>query len=216
MQYPLFLTVKAIAYVVFSGIALSLMAGGFWVTRLLRIPVAWVTWAVAGIFILISGLTALFLFWPEPSTLDNLGRLSALVDRNNNALGNFAVALSFCAFGQWTTLRGYQLIIKQRVWTYLVSQVRHFLMFVRKYHQLFGWLVIATATGHALSYIYRLDKIEAKTLISGLICWLFLAGLAGLGLWMDNLTGKKLPTKNLRLIHFGTALLFFAVLLIHS
>jgi hypothetical protein len=216
MQYPLFLTVKAIAYVIFSGVALSLMAGGFWVTRLLHISVQWVTWAVAGIFILISGLTALFLFWPESPTLGNLGQFAALVDRNNNALGNFAVALSFCAFGQWTTLRGYQLIIKQRFWAYLVSQMRQFLTFVRKYHQLFGWLVIATATGHALSYIYRLEKIEAKTLIAGLIGWLLLAGLAGLGLWMDNLSGKKLPTKNLRLIHFGTALLFFVVLLIHS
>jgi hypothetical protein len=215
MPSLLHLATKGVAYIIFSGVILAVLGGGYGVARLLRIPIDWATWAVGSLFVLLSAVTAFFLFLPEQSTPSNGEGHALLIGQNNNILGNFALVLGFCAFGQWTTMRGYQLA-KPRLQAFLAKQVRLFLTFIRKYHQLFGWLVLITATAHAVSYIYRLDKYSTRTLVAGIVTWLLLVGLAGLGLWMDYTARKKITFKSQRWVHFVTALLFFVALIVHS
>lgn len=218
MHSVTFLLLKSVAYLIFCGITCFLLVGGFHAFRLLRVPVDWATWTIGSFFILASTLTTIFLFVPQlaPSPYGRLKYFASLVEEDNNTLGNLAVVLTFCAFSQWATSQSYR-VLKTRTLDFLIRQVRQFLLFVRKHHQFFGWLVLTTATAHAISYAPNLNSINPIHLITGLVVWLILLFLCGLGQWMQwRRQIKKVSIKGPHLLHIVTALLFVATLLVHS
>ncbi len=177
--------------------------GGYAVLRGLGISVHWVTWIIGGLFMGVSAVAGVLALTPGVSPL-----------QHDQLLGIMAFLVAVYAAGQWATRQGY-LRIRNGALPRLKAAVRQLLLFLRRHHQFFGWLVFITATGHAATYLPILSQVSANRLLTGLAAWLTLAGLSTLGLWVERNSRKRDGGAQARFIHSLTALVFFALLVIH-
>jgi hypothetical protein len=135
-------------------------------------------------------------------------------------LGLISVASACYAFAQWTTRGGYRLI-KLRGGSRIKTLARQMLMFLRSYHRFFGWGVFAAATAHLLFYLPLLATMPWQTalvqpaVLTGLLAWVILAFLVGLGLWIEYAMKLKSLVRWVKFIHIGMAFAFFLFTFLH-
>ncbi len=189
---------------VLATVDFFVLLGSYGVLRVLHISVNWTTWVIGALIIVVSGLTCVSIIAPQQLSAFNVGSL----------LGIFAFLIAVDAAAQWT-MRQWYVFIKKRTLPFVVTSSRSMLLFLRKHHQFFGWLVLITATAHAVSYLPRLTTISQTELITGLIAWAILAYLIGFGIWIEYVVHKRPSFKKARLIHIITSIVFFVLLLTH-
>lgn len=196
---------RAVPIALFSLLDFFFIIGSYGVLRVLHIPVNWVTWVIGTILLVASGISSLLIFVPSQSAAFSGDALIGIV--------SFGIAIYSAA--QWITRRWY-LVVKKWAVPLLVVPSRNAFLFMRTHHQFFGWIVFATASAHALSYIFILNRISQLELITGLIVWALLALLTGAGMWIEDSIKSKHMSKNARLFHIIIAIAFFIAFLTHA
>lgn len=186
-----------------AGIGIVVLLGFYGMLNAIHAPGRYIAWIVVLLLITTNLLACLFGFIWNDSPFSN-----------NGLLGVIAFLVAVYAVSQWLVRRWY-LWIKRYGRSLLVKATQNILLFLRKYHQLFGWLVLAAATGHALSYGPAFTRMKASDAVTGVLSWIILAVLVFWGYWLERRTKKKLAAKPQRLIHTGIALIFFLFLIFH-
>ncbi len=193
----------ALRMLIITAIDIAVFLSGYAVLRALGISLHWVTLIIGGLFMGVSAVTGVLALTPGVSPL-----------QHDQLLGIMAFLVAIYAGSQWTVQQGYRRIRNETL-PRLKAAVRQLLLFLRAHHQFFGWLVVITASGHAASYLPILGQVSANRLLTGLLAWLALAALSLLGLWMERNTGKPGIIPQARYVHSLTALVFFALLVVH-
>ncbi len=182
----------------------SVFLAGYSILRWARISVNWVTWMIGSLLILLSVANCFFVFVPGQFNTFRVGGL----------LGFLSLFIGMYALAQWGVRSGY-VWSKKRASGLIVQPIRNLLLFLRKHHQFFGWLVLITALGHTAAYLPTLSHIASALLITGIAGLLLLAFLAVLGMWIERqIKLKRLSTKA-RLVHIVSAIAFFVVIYLH-
>jgi hypothetical protein len=194
----------AAALSILGAINYGIFLFGYSILRWARISVNWATWIIGGLLILLSAANCFFVFMPDQFNTFRVGGL----------LGFFSLFIGMYALAQWGVRTGY-IWGKKRAIRFPVQAMRNLLLFLRKHHQFFGWLVLITAAAHALAYLPEYTRIASKWWITGLIGLALLGFLTGLGLWIERQVKLKRLSTKARLIHIITAITFFVVIYLH-
>ena len=136
-------------------------------------------------------------------------------------LGILAIFVTLYSFCEWTTRRWY-VFIKKRTQSWLMCTARGLFLYMRAYHQWFGWIVFATSAAHGVFFVVLLFVLPADVppsgvtgIITGLVAFGILTLLAALGLWIDHKVKHKQLSTKMRLFHFVTAFAFVISIVIH-
>lgn len=199
---------RSVLLMILCGIDFCVLLGGYGVLRALRISVNWVTWMIGSGIIVLSLGVCLGIALPD------------LASRWLNAGGKVVGALSFLiavyAASQWTTRQWY-VRIKQQAGKWLIQHSRDLLMFLRKHHQFFGWIVAAGAVGHMVFFFPILSRISIYEEITGFIAIgiLALMVLLGLWLWIETTLRRRRMPKAIHTLHSVLTIAFFVALFLH-
>jgi hypothetical protein len=213
---PEHLLQKIPAIFITAIIALCFLLVCYGCLRLLHISIRWTTWIVATLLFIVSGWFSVIVLLESQS----LASLQSLAEQSN-ALGFGAFLILVYALGQWI-LRGWYRLVKQHTRSLLVRASRAIFLFFRQYHQLFGWIVLATATAHMLYFIPLLilqshqDRLAPSVLLTGALAWGLLVCLVGIGIWVERTIKARQLAKKARIVHFVTALVFTALVVLHA
>lgn len=189
------------------GIDLVLFMGGYGLLRAIHVSVHWITWIVGAMIIVASIALCASLIAPQLLTV-------------NRGVGNFLGALSFFitiyAGMQWVA-RKWFVFIKTRTIAFIVKATRNFLMFLRKQHIFFGWLVAIAAIAHIAVYLPILTQTRGYEIITGFVAIGILAIIALLGAWMwivTTLKKQRMP-ETIHAIHAALTVAFLLALAAH-
>jgi hypothetical protein len=198
---------RVIFFSILGTIIFFLLMGGYGVLRGLRIPVDWVTWIIGTLFMAASVLLCLSILLPNWFG-------EARISGNLLGLVSFLVAVNSAS--QWTVRRWY-VSIKRRTTSLLVNGSRNILLFLRKHHVLFGWVVALTAIGHTVYYLPILAQLRQHEVITGFIALgiLVLSVLLGIWIWLNVTVRKQRMPQRVHTIHSALAIAFFATLMVH-
>lgn len=130
-------------------------------------------------------------------------------------LGYGAVLGTVYAISRWASRRWYRAHAR-RLSQAAEARLRAIVSWTRKQHGLFGWVVLATATAHALFYLPHLAAWPAPIVVSGIAAWTLMAGLVALGLRMARRARSGDVPKGWRTLHVGLAVSFVVALLVHG
>ncbi len=110
------------------------------------------------------------------------------------------------------------LLLARMVWTRLKKRggvrsplVGSLWLFLRKRHEMFGWIVAAAGTAHSIYYLVLIPR-DLNGVVSGLIAFAIMAALVLIGY---VLTMKDVEMKHTRWLHTVLGILFFVALLYH-
>ncbi len=130
----------------------------------------------------------------------------------SNQLGAWSVLAACLAVGIWVSRKMYIQVKKRKVPDFDLA--KQTLLYLRKHHILLGWATIATASAHGIYYLLLYPNRRGE-IYTGLIAWLALAMLIGLGVWLDyRLAAKKSP-KQVRMYHITLAVIFILAMFLH-
>jgi hypothetical protein len=177
--------------------------GGYSLLRVLRISVNWVVWIFGYLIIVASAVLCYSVAAPVYSLLGA---------RTGNVLGILSFLIAMYAVSQWIS-RHWYVFVKKRTLRFVAQQSRDFLLFVRKHHTFFGWIVAAAAVGHTAVYLPRLSEVRDYEVITGFIAigLLALAILFGVWIWfVTSIRKQRIP----KVIHSVHTILTFAFLLV--
>lgn len=200
-------------------IALCFLTVFYGILRLLHISIRWMTWIGAALLFVLSGWFSIVVLWQSQSQFQFQKMLQPLAEQSD-ALGFGAFLILVYALSQWM-MRGWYLLVKQRARSLLIRISRAILLILRQHHQLFGWLVLATATAHMLYFIPLLiwqphqTPQMLQTILIGALSWGVLLCLVCLGLWVERTIKAKHISKKVRMLHFITALVFTVLVVLH-
>jgi len=188
-------------------IAFFLLIGGYGILRALRIPTSWVAWIVGTLLIAASILLCLSILLPG-----QFGE--ARIPGNLLGLMSFLVAVNSAS--QWTTRQWY-VHIGKRTTSLLVKGSRNILLFLRKHHVFFGWVVALTAIGHTVYYLPILLRVQQYEVITGFIALgiLALSALLGMWIWLQVTVRKQRMPQGVHTVHSALAIAFFVTLMVH-
>jgi hypothetical protein len=163
--------------IILSCILISLdsifFIGGYGILRLVHISADWVTWIIG--FVLIVASLAIGYAW---ITVDLTSR-----DRLfSNLFGVLSFGIAVYAAGQWI-VRHWYLFAKKWRGSFLARQSRAFLIFIRKQHIFFGWLVAVGAVAHMIVFLPQINQERGYEIVTGFIAIGILALSVLLGLW---------------------------------
>ncbi|HTK09173.1 MAG TPA: hypothetical protein VL485_18530 [Ktedonobacteraceae bacterium] len=205
MSFAGSILIRSFFYCVLSIIDFFLLLGTCSILRLIRISVNWTTWIIGSILILNSVLIFLSLFFPQLSPFQ--------------VTEAFLAALSFLiavyTAGQWFT-RHWYIQIKKRTTSRIVLWSKNALLFLRKHHEFFGWVVTFTALAHMANFLPTITTARQYEVITGFIALgiLLISVILGLWIWYQKRT-KKLPPKTVHTIHAALTITFFIALFFH-
>jgi hypothetical protein len=189
------------------GIDLVLFTGGYGLLRAIRVSVHWITWIIGTMIIAASIALCASVAAPQLLTV-------------NRGVGNFLGALSFgiaiYAAMQWAA-RKWFVFIKSRTVAFIVRATRNFLMFLRKQHIFFGWLVAIAAIAHMAVYLPVLADTGGYEIITGFVAIGILAIIALLGTWMwivTTLKKQRMP-RTIHTVHSALTIAFLVALAAH-
>src|SRR5437763_3407556 len=148
--------------------------GGYSLLRILRISVNWVVWIFGYLIIVASAALCYSVSSPIYSSLEA---------RAGNILGTLSFLIAMYAVSQWISRQWY-VFIKKRALSFAAQQSRNFLLFVRKHHPFFGWIVAATAVAHMTVYLPRLSEVRDYEVTTGFIAIGLLALSIPFGVWI--------------------------------
>ena len=196
---------RSILVTVISTIDFFCLIGSYGLLRLLRISVNWITWIIGTFLIVVSALFCLSLVVPIGISAD-VG--------TSNLLGVIAFLIAIDSWSQWIARRSY-LLFKKGALPWLTQRVRNAFLFLRKQHQFLGWLVVITATAHALYFLPILARVSLYEVVTGFIALVILGLGAGLGWWIELVVRRKRASQRLRLLHFVVAFVFVLAFIVH-
>ncbi|HEY1351504.1 MAG TPA: hypothetical protein VGF67_17935 [Ktedonobacteraceae bacterium] len=202
------LAARSVFLLVLCGFDFALLLGGYGMLRVLRLPVNGFTRIIGGLIIALSLSICLLM------------ALHAQASRWPGAASKVVGALSFLvavyAASQWPMRRWY-VGIKQQASRWLLRPARDFLVFLRRQHLFFGWVVAAGAFGHMIFFVPTLARIAVYEEVTGWIALGILALMVLLGLWLWFVTAvrkQRLP-RGVRVVHSALAMAFFLALFLH-
>ncbi len=138
----------------------------------------------------------------------------------SDTLGVISFFVAIYAVGQWA-VRGWYVTVKKSSRSGLVRGLRALLLFLRAHHRFFGWLVLATATTHALYFLPVMiglplsETLQKLSIVTGIVAWGLLVFLVGLGLWIENALERKRLARGVRVMHIAVALVFLGGFVVH-
>jgi hypothetical protein len=201
--------VRSVFLLILCGIDFGFLLGGYGILRVLHISVNWVTWIIGSFIIALSVEVSLAIIMPgtAPSWLDRGG---------GNLVGVFSFLIAVFAASQWMTRQWY-VQIKRQAGKWLVQASKNVLMFLRKHHQFFGWIVVAGAVGHMFFFFPFLSRINVYEEVTGFIAIgiLALSVILGIWLWIESSWRKRRMPKNMHTIHSALTIAFFIALFLH-
>ncbi len=94
---------------------------------------------------------------------------------------------------------------------------KNVLLFLRKHHQFFGWIVVAGAVGHMVFFFPILSTISVYEEVTGFIAIgiLALSVILGMWLWIESSWRKRRMPKAVHTLHAALTIAFFLVLFLH-
>lgn len=199
---------RSVLLLILCGIDFAFLLGGYSVLRILHISVNWVTWIIGSFIIELSLAVCVAILIP------------ALVPTGIGRAGNLVGALSFFiavyAASQWM-IRQWYLNIKRRAGKWLVQASKNLLMFLRKHHQFFGWIVLAGAVGHMVFFFPILSRMSGYEEMTGFIAIgiLALSVILGVWLWIESSWRKQRTPKVVHTLHSALTIAFFVALFLH-
>ncbi|UOF92471.1 hypothetical protein LSG31_10095 [Fodinisporobacter ferrooxydans] len=131
----------------------------------------------------------------------------------SNLFGGLSVAVGVAAVSIWILRKLYVEIKKRKIPDFELTRAA--LLFLRKHHILLGWLTIVTAGAHGIYYMLQYPN-QAFRIYTGLVAWILLVILAGLGAFLNYKLRDKQKSKTTRLYHIVFAIFFLAGMVIHT
>jgi hypothetical protein len=120
------------------------------------------------------------------------------------------------AASQWATRQWYRRV-KKDASQWLKQASKNVLMFLRKHHQFFGWIVGAGSLAHMIFFFPIMTRISLYEEITGFIAIgiLVLIALLGVWLWIESSLRKRRMPKAVHTIHSALTIAFFIMLFLH-
>lgn len=208
MYFAESLLMRSILYTVLAMIDFFILVGSYGFLRLIRFSVNWATWLIGSLIILDSALLCLSFVLPQ-----------YLIQYRGS--GRFLGVLSFLVAvytaAQWVTRKWY-IVVKKQAAAGIVQGTKSVLMFLRKHHQFFGWIVFCAALAHTAFFLPDVFRIGVRNYeyITGFIALGILGISVVLGVWMWVRTRMRLRVpKTLHTVHASLTIAFFVVLFMH-
>lgn len=186
----------------------GVLLGGYAVLRLLRIPVDGVTRVIGACIVSLSATVCLGVILP--------GLLPRQFNKGGNVVGFLSFFVAVYAVNQWT-LRQWYVRVKKRAGTWIMQSSKQVLLFLRRHHLFFGWIVAAGAIGHLVFFVPTLARLNLYEEITGFIAigLLGMIILLGLWLWIETALRRRRMPASMRTIHATLSIAFFVVLFLH-
>jgi hypothetical protein len=199
---------RSILLLVLCGFDFGFLLTSYGVLRALRISVNWTTWIAGSLIILASSAVCLTIALPSLFPVP--------VKASGNLLGLIAFFVAIYAASQWTT-RQWFLRVKKDADQWLKQSSKNVLMFLRKHHIFFGWVVGAGSVAHMVFFFPILERISFFEEVTGFVAIGILALIALLGawLWIETALRKRRMPKTVHTIHAALTIAFFVVLFLH-
>lgn len=199
---------RAALLLILCLIDFCLLLGGYTALRLLRLPVDRVTRVIGSGIVILSATVCLGIVLP--------GLLPRQFNKAGNAVGFFSFFVAVYAVNQWT-LRHWYVQVKKQVGPWLMQSSKQILLFLRRHHLFFGWVVAAGATGHLVFFVPILARISLYEEITGFLAFgiLVLIILLGLWLWIETAVRRRRVPTFVRTIHAALSVAFFLILFLH-
>ena len=107
--------------------------------------------------------------------------------------------------------------VKRWAGKWLVQASKNLLMFLRKHHQFFGWIVLAGAVGHMVFFFPILSRMSGYEEVTGFISIgiLALSVILGVWLWIECSWRKRRTPKVVHTLHCALTIAFFIALFLH-
>lgn len=201
------LLLKSVLLLILCGLDFGFLVGGYGILRVLRISVNWVTWLLGSLLIALSAGVCLAMVMP--------GLAPWWLGRGANLVGAFSFLIAIYAASQWVTRQWY-VQVKRQAGKWLIQASKNTLLFLRKHHLFFGWIVVAGAIGHMAFFLPSLSSIRVSEEITGFLAISILALMVILGMWVWIASRRKLPLpKAVRTLHSALTIAFLIVLFLH-
>jgi hypothetical protein len=208
MRSPEMIFTRAVLLLILCGFDFCFLLTSYGVLRVLRISVDWITWIAGSLVITASVAVCAAVLWPD--------LLPHQIRTGGNLVGLIAFLVAVYTASQWTT-RQWFLRIKKGAGQWLKQASKNILMFLRKHHLFFGWVVGAGSVAHMVFFLPNLPRISSYELITGFIAIGVLALIALLGVWMwieTSLRRRRMP-RVIHTIHASLTIAFFVALFLH-
>jgi hypothetical protein len=201
------ITATVLSLVLFFMLALIgffFLIGSYALLRLLRVPVNWITWVIGTLIMAASVVFTISVLTP--------GHLS-ISSHDSGLLGGLSFLVAVYSAGQWAMRRWY-VSIKKHTASFLVKGSRDILLFLRKHHPFFGWIVALAAIGHMVYYLPILSAFTEYVIITGFVALGTLIVLVLLGgwIWVQAAVRKQRIPKVVYRVHSALAIVFFVTL----
>lgn len=202
------IVMRSILLLILCGINFGFFLGGYGVLRYLHISVNLVTWILGSGIIALSMGVCLAIFLP--------GLTPMSFRFGGNLVGLFSLLVAVYAASQWVT-RQWFVKMKRRAEKWLIQASKQVLMFLRKQHVFFGWIVVAGAVGHMVFFFPTLSSINTYEEITGFIAIgiLALMVILGIWLWLQTSWRKQRMPKTVHTVHSALTIAFFLMLFLH-
>jgi hypothetical protein len=199
---------RSVLLLILCGLDFVFLLGSYSVLRVLHISVNWVTWIIGSFIIELSLGVCVAVLIPG---LDPGG-----IGRAGNLVGALSFFIAVYAASQWI-IRQWYISIKRQAGKWVAQASKNLLMFLRKHHQFFGWIVLAGAVGHMVFFFPSLSSMSGYEEITGFIAIGILALLVILGvwLWVESSWCKRRTSKAVHTLHSALTIAFFVVLFLH-
>lgn len=199
---------RSVLLLILCGFDFCFLLTSYGVLRVLRVSVNWITWIAGSLIITASAAVCLAVLWPNA--------LPTPIRGGGNIVGLIAFFVAVYAASQWTTRQWY-LRVKKDAGQWLKQSSKNVLIFLRKHHTFFGWVVGAGAVAHMVFFFPIMANISLYEEITGFIAIgiLALIALLGVWLWIESALRKKRMPKTVHTIHAALTIAFFIVLFLH-
>jgi hypothetical protein len=115
---------------------------------------------------------------------------------------------------RWATRRWY-ITVARRVNRAAETRLRALVLWTRRQHGLFGWVILATATAHAVYFLPHLAQAPTLRVVTGVCAWILLTCLIAIGMYISRRAKAGRPVRGMRPVHVGLAVAFVVALLVH-
>jgi hypothetical protein len=199
---------RSVLLLILCGFDLCFLLTSYGILRALRISVNWITWIAGSLIITASAAVCLSIALP--------GLLPERVRAGGNLVGAAAFLVAVYAASQWITRQWY-LRVKKDAGRWLKQASKNMLMFLRKHHIFFGWIVGAGSVAHMIFFFPVLARMSFYEEVTGFLAIgiLALIALLGLWLWIETVLRKRRMSRAVHTIHASLTIAFFVVLFLH-
>ncbi len=199
---------RSVLLLILCGFDLCFLLTSYGILRALRISVNWTTWIAGSLIITASAAVCVTIALP--------GLLPTQLRGGANLLGALAFFVAVYAASQWVA-RQWFLRTKKQAGQWLKQASKEVLMFLRKHHIFFGWVIGAGSLAHMIFFFPILARASFYEEVTGFIAIGILALIALLGawLWIESALRKKRMPKAVQTLHSLLTIAFFVALFLH-